>query len=585
MHLWPRDVNVDTGKIERLLKVKASETKLRELLEGSKQFQIPLFQRPYSWSKKEWNALWKDLMEVYNEREEYHFLGPIVTQAVPGTPDGISPFLLIDGQQRLTTLSILLAALRDRLKEHNSESAAELQELYLINRFKKGDARYKILPTQADQEVYQQVVQEEMNECRNIIYEAYKFFVNQLKNGNLEEDNSSIDLAKFKNVVLENLTLVSITLDDRDNPYIIFESLNHRGAPLTQADLVRNYFFMQLTEKEQQIKVYDDIWLPLQEQFKANAGEDKYLKELTRAFWCYLRKEGVAVSQNNIYQTLKARLDKKSADEVLSELKEFSQFATYYIRICFPQKEPNSRLQRWFERLKGLDFSNCHPLLLNLYRDYAENKLSLKQFEQALQYVESYFVRRLFVGLTTRWMDKIFNNLYQDVEKRLQEQKSSNFVSGLREHLRNLPSSSKAQVWPDDNLFRQSIIENPVSGSRVRLLLESLEEPLTKFQVKTDNLTLEHIMPQTLTDEWRTLLGENAQEVHTRWLHTLGNLTLTPYNSEMSNNPFSDKLPYLKNSALTLDNQYFKNVQTWNAQEMQTRAEYLADIAVKVWPR
>ena len=371
--------------------MKASETKLRELLEGSKQFQIPLFQRPYSWSKKEWNALWKDLMEVYNEREEYHFLGPIVTQAVPGTPDGISPFLLIDGQQRLTTLSILLAALRDYLKEHNSESAAELQELYLINRFKKGDARYKILPTQADQEVYQQVVQEQMNECTNIIYEAYKFFVNQLKNGNLEE--------------------------------------------------------------------------------------------------------------------------------------------------------------------------------------------------QALQYVESYFVRRLFAGLTTRWMDKIFNNLYQDVEKRLQEQNSSNFVSGLREHLRNLPSSSKAQVWPDDNLFRQSIIENPVSGSRVRLLLESLEEPLTKFQVKTDNLTLEHIMPQKLTDEWRTLLGTDAEEVQKRWLHTLGNLTLTPYNSEMSNHPFRDKLPFLQNSALTLDNQYFKNVHRWNAEEIQRRAEYLADIAVKVCPR
>jgi len=182
-------------------------------------------------------------------------------------------------------------------------------------------------------------------------------------------------------------------------------------------------------------------------------------------------------------------------------------------------------------------------------------------------------------------MDKIFNNLYQDVEKRLQEQNSSNFVTGLREYLKNLPSSSKAQVWPDDNSFRQSIIENPVTGSRVRLFLESLEEPLTKFQVKTDNLTLEHIMPQTLTNEWRTLLGENAQEVHTRWLHTLGNLTLTPYNSEMSNNPFNDKLSYLRTSALTLDNQYFKNVPTWNAQEIQRRAEYLADIAVKVWPR
>ncbi|MBD2016316.1 DUF262 domain-containing protein [Microcoleus sp. FACHB-53] len=565
--------------------MKASETKLRELLEGGKQFQIPLFQRPYSWSKKEWKALWEDIMEIYHDNEDNHFLGPIVTQAVPGTPDGISPFLLIDGQQRLTTLSLLLAALREHLKEQDSESAAELQELYLINRYKKGDAHYKILPTQADQEVYQKVVEGQINGSTSLIYETFKFFGNQLKNGDIEEDNSPIDLAKFKNVVLEKLTLVSITLDDRDNPYIIFESLNHRGAPLTQADLVRNYFFMRLTNKEQRVEVYDDIWFPLQQQFKDNAGEDKYLKELTRAFWCYLRKEGVAVNQNNIYQTLKSRLDKKSTDEVLADLKEFSQFSTYYIRICFPNKEPHSNLRRLFERLKGLDFSNCHPFLLNLYRDYAENKLSLNQFEQALRYVESFFVRRLFAGLTTRWMDKIFNNLYQDVKKRLKEYNSSDFISALREQLSTWPSTSKAQVWPDDNWFRQSIIENPVTGSRVKLFLESLEKPLTKFQVKADNLTLEHIMPQTLTKEWKALLGTNAEEVHKRWLHTLGNLTLTPYNSEMSNNPFSDKLSYLRTSALTLDNQYFKNVETWNAEEIQRRGEYLADIALKVWPR
>ncbi|HEY9610353.1 DUF262 domain-containing protein [Allocoleopsis sp.] len=263
--------------------MKASETKLRELLEGGKQFQIPLFQRPYSWSKKEWKALWEDIMQIYHEHEDNHFLGPIVTQAIPGTPDGISPFLLIDGQQRLTTLSLLLAALREHLKEQDSESAAELQELYLINRYKKGDAHYKILPTQADQEVYQKVVEGHINESTSLIYETFKFFGNQLKNGDIEEDNAPIDLAKFKNVVLEKLTLVSITLDDRDNPYIIFESLNHKGAPLTQADLLRNYFFMKL-DKQRREESYEKIWLPLQEQFKVNAGDEQYLKELTRAF-------------------------------------------------------------------------------------------------------------------------------------------------------------------------------------------------------------------------------------------------------------------------------------------------------------
>lgn len=573
--------------------MKASETKLRELLEGGKQFQIPLFQRPYSWSKKEWKALWEDIMEIYHENEDNHFLGPIVTQAVPGTPDGISPFLLIDGQQRLTTLSLLLAALREHLKKDDSESAAELQELYLINRYKKGDAHYKILPTQADQEVYQKVIEGQINGSTSLIYETFKFFVNQLKNGDIEKDNFPIDLAKFKNVVLEKLTLVSITLDDRDNPYIIFESLNHKGAPLTQADLLRNYFFMKLTNKEQREESYEKIWLPLQEQFKVNAGDDQYLKELTRAFWCYLRTgtEGGNISQDKTYQTLKRRLDQTTkSDEVLSELKTFSQSANYYIRICFPEKtEPNSLLQRGFKRLKILELKNCHPLLLNLYRDYEENKLSLKEFEQALRHVESYYVRRILGDLTSVQMNKVFNGLYQDAKKLREEYSLSDFASALREQLRSLPSTRKSYFWPDDDEFRRSIIENTVKidRSRVKLLLGSLAEPLTKFQVRTDDLTLEHIMPQTLTDEWRTLLGANAEELHKRWLNTLGNLTLTPssYNSEMSNNSFSDKLSYLRTSALTLDNQYFKNVETWNVDEIQRRGKYLADIAVKVWPR
>ena len=569
--------------------MKASETKLRELLEGGKQFQIPLFQRPYSWSKKEWKALWEDIMEIYHENEDNHFLGPIVTQAVPGTPDGISPFLLIDGQQRLTTLSLLLAALREHLKEQDSESAAELQELYLINRYKKGDAHYKILPTQADQEVYQKVVEGQINGSTSLIYETFKFFGNQLKNGDIEQDNSPIDLAKFKNVVLERLTLVSITLDDRDNPYIIFESLNHKGAPLTQADLVRNYFFMKLADKEQREESYEKIWLPLQNQFKVNAGDDQYLKELTRAFWCYLRTKGGNISQDKTYQTLKGRLDQTTnSDEVLDALKEFSQFAKYYIRICFPEEtEPNAILQRGFKRLKILELKNCHPLLLNLYRDYEENHLSLKEFEQSLRHVESYYVRRILVGLTSVQMNKVFNELYQDAKKLREQENLSDFASALRKRLKNWPNKSKPYVWPDDDEFRRSIIENTlkISSSRVRLLLESLEEPLTKFQLKTDNLSLEHIMPQKLTDEWRTMLGTDAKEVHERWLDTLGNLTLTAYNSEMSNHPLRDKLPFLKNSALTLDNQYFKNVETWNAEEIQRRGEYLADIAVKVWPR
>jgi hypothetical protein len=186
-------------------------------------------------------------------------------------------------------------------------------------------------------------------------------------------------------------------------------------------------------------------------------------------------------------------------------------------------------------------------------------------------------------------MNKVFNELYKRAKERLEKENLNGFASALREELKNWPNKSKSYIWPDDDVFRRSIIENSVKidRSRVKLLLASLAEPLTKFQVKTDDLTLEHIMPQTLTDEWRILLGANAEEVHKRWLNTLGNLTLTPlsYNCEMSNNSFSEKLSYLRTSALTLDNQYFKNVQTWNVEEIQRRGEYLADIALKVWSR
>jgi hypothetical protein len=347
---------------------------------------------------------------------------------------------------------------------------------------------------------------------------------------------------------------------------------------------------MRLTDKNQKEIVYKKIWLPLQDEFKKNAGEEKYLKELTRAFWCYLRREGVATSENKIYQELKSRLDQKSEQEVLSVIKEFTQLATYYIRISFPENnEKNSGLQRGFKRLKELNFRNCHPLLLNLYRDYENKTLSLQQFEQALGYVESYFVRRLFGDLSVQLMNKIFTNLYKDVRKRLEEKKSSDFVSALREELASFDTNNKGQVWPDDNSFRKSITENSVNvkDSRVKFLLASLQEPLTKFQVKTEDLTLEHIMPQKLTSEWKALLGDKAEEIYKNWLHTLGNLTLTPisYNSEMSNSPFSKKLEYLRTSALTLDNQYFKNVETWDDKAIRCRAEYLANIAVKVWPR
>lgn len=562
--------------------MKASETTLRNLLEGGKQFQIPLFQRPYSWNEENWETLWEDLMSLYNEEiKGYFFLGPIVTQAILGTADGISPFIVIDGQQRLTTLTIILAVLRSFLKKNDKVIAQEIEGLYLTNQFKKNDDIYKVLPTQDDRETYQSIIQSKpakdiKKEGR--IYEAYKFFERKFKTPN-PEDDISIDYPKFKNLLLEKLLLVNITTDDNDNPYLIFESLNNKGEELTQVDLVRNYIFMRLTTEERQ-EVYDDEWLPFIESFKESFGNEKYASEVTKAFWFYLRKDGEEVIEKEVYKILKKHFDRSDIG-VKAELKKLIKFATYYQRLSDPEQESDKKLKEKFIRLKRLDFTTCHIFLLNIYHEYEDESLNLGQFEEILICLESYFVRRLFTAVPTNTLGKIFNNLYSEVKNK----NPNNLVEGLRQVLR---SYDKRKIWPEDNAFRDGIINysiyTPSQNDRARLILEILESSFGKEKVKTDNLSIEHVMPQKLNSEWKKMLGGNHSTDHKKWLHTLGNLTLTAYNSEMSNKPFSDKLIHLNGSNLYL-NQYFRKLDQWDEEAIKTRAESLADIAIKIWTR
>jgi uncharacterized protein with ParB-like and HNH nuclease domain len=565
--------------------MKASETSLRNLLEGGKQFQIPLFQRPYSWKKENWETLWEDLMSLYNDEVKgFYFLGSIVTQAIPGTADGISPFIVIDGQQRLTTLTILLAALRNCLKKTDSSIAQEVEELYLINKFKKNDDVYKVLPTQDDREVYKSLIQsKKLKDIKKDgqVFDVYNFFDKKLKKP-FSDVSISLDYVKFKKILLECLIFVNITSDENDNPYLIFESLNYKGEELTQADLVRNYIFMQLPSEDRE-EVYTNEWLPLQESFKENMEEKSYADALTNAFWFYLRKDGEAISQKEVYKAIKKRFDsyKKDNDKIKNELQNLIKFANYYQRLNFYQQEPEPKLKKWFERLMRLDFTTCHIFLLNVYHEYEENRLSLKQFEEILRYLESYFVRRLFAGVSTKSLGTVFNNLFKEVQK----EKSDDLVEGL---CKVLKSYEKSQIWPDNDSFRQGIISESVYSNRLsnrtKLILESLETSLSKEKVSPENLNIEHIMPQTLTSQWKGILGANYTTIHKKCLHTLGNLTLTGYNPELSNKSFADKKLLYQNSNVSL-NKYFKDVETWNEETIKKRAEDLADIAIKVWPR
>lgn len=578
--------------------MKAAEDNLRGLLQGGKQYSIPMFQRPYSWNVDNWEVLWDDILNLYEnadeENEDYtHFLGPIVTVAEVGTPDGVSPYVVIDGQQRLATLSILLASLRDHMKEEESlkKYVDELHNLYIINQYKEGPKLFKVIPTKADRDTYQQIIAGKIKDedlKKNLLYEGYVFFREQLKKELDINGAKKIDTVKLQRVILERLDVVHITLDKSDNPYIIFESLNYKGTPLTQADLVRNYFFMNLPS-EKHDEIYEDVWYPIQKHYEKISG-NAYLKELTDSFWYYLRKDESkkvgdgksrygSWNQKQIYQGIKNRFDRPGTDMEAS-LRDLLRFSEYYSRFRYPNEEPELNLRDWFHRFKRLDFTTSYPLLLNLYDNYMQDQISAEEFERTMGVVESYFVRRLFVGRPTNALNKVFNNIYHQIGADAFCEKS------LTETLR---SYSGNRTWPIDEDFREGIIKMPVyyptRSDRVKLILESLEAILTKERVDPGNLTIEHIMPRTLTNDWKVIIGPDAEEQHSIWCDVLGNLTLTAYNSELSNKSFADKKQKLLSvSSLSL-NKYFKDIDVWDTDAIKQRGYLLADLAIKIWPR
>jgi hypothetical protein len=383
-------------------------------------------------------------------------------------------------------------------------------------------------------------------------------------------------------MLLSRLSLVSIFLDEQDDPYLIYESLNYKGCPLSQADLIRNYFFMRLPTKKHK-EIYSEIWLPLEKRFKneVNAG-DQYLDELTNAFWYYLRKEGQAINSRLIYQSVKKRLEKKQAENIYIELKDLTKFSEYYLRIHFPNEEPESKLRRWFERLGELEFTSSYPFLLNIYDDYEQKYIPLAEFEQILQYIESYLIRRWFAGIPSKGMNKTFVSLYQQLKKQ-HPYINANIVR------MKLVGFERSQVWPSNEDFYKSIIEQPIYASnrdnkRIKFVLRSLQESFTKERVDFSNLTVEHVMPQTLAKDWVSRLGADASEINKKWGDTLGNLTVTAENSEMSNRSFEEKLKFLNKSNLSLNN-YFRDVKRWNDEDIQCRARHLADLALQIWPQ
>lgn len=563
--------------------LQAGETTLNKLLNTSRQFIVPIFQRNYSWQKNQYEQLWFDILRASKFKEKQnHFIGSIVYIDM-GTPAGRpQQLLLIDGQQRLTTISILLCAIKDYVQKFNLETKlinlAKIKNQFLYNSDEIDEDRYKLLLNVQDKETYIKLIDNTIftvNKPTTNIIKCYEFFYERIEDfikqhGQIDEIYAGI----FK------LSLVSISLDkDSDNPQMIFERMNSTGKDLSQTDLLRNYLLMDLTP-EKQTRLYKTYWKPMEELF----GEDIYKNDVNkfdyfiRDFLTLKSDTGYICKINNVYENFK-RYYLDNNCEKFAVLKDLFTYAKYYACIDLLQ-ENDDELKLYWQEFKKLDSHVVYPFLLKLCDDYSRQILIKEDFKKILQVVISYLWRRAICEIPTNSLSKTFATLYQAVDK-------EDYVNSI---IKAFVFKSSYKRFPSDYEVREKLQIKDIYHFRLRkYLLEALENYYHKepIDLNTANYTIEHIMPQNIEHNlsWQQMLGEDWQEVHSLYLHTLGNLTITGYNAEMSNKSFGEKVngeSGFKHSHLKL-NESIAQCDVWNKKAIQRRTNILTDIILKIW--
>ena len=551
------------------------KSNIYELFNGTKQYVIPSYQRPYSWREKECERLWKDIVEMERKQRPSHFVGSIVNIAESAMPTGVQTFMVIDGQQRMTTLSLLLMALRDYLIETTEDKSVNfllLNAECLVNEHRDGAERYKIIPIQSDRAIYETIVDEKDKDdlpAGSHLLLNYNFFMERIAAGELKP----VEI----NNAMKKLLIVNITLDrDHDDPQLIFESLNSTGVDLTQSDLIRNFVLMGLPVRLQ-TKIYKDYWSPMETLFRYDARED--MDHFFRDYLTLVQSDIPKESQ--IYETFK-RMVADSQIQTEDLCKELFRYAKLYTRMIYA-KSGNADLDCVFKEISNLRMEVAYPFLLRVYADYEDNVISQSVFEEILRMAESYVFRRRVCGIPANSHNKTFSRLYGVIKK-------EDYLNSIRAFFLLCEDYKE---FPDDATFKKAFIERNIyklSNRGCHYVLSRLQNFGSKSPVDISNLTIEHIMPENkkLSQEWKQMLGPNWEDVHTRLLHTIGNLTLTAYNSEMSDRPFAEKMEMeggFKQSALKL-NSFVVQCSQWTEKEISSRAEEIAEFAAtKVWPR
>ena len=551
--------------------MKASSANLLSVLKGPKQFVIPIYQRTYSWQIAQCEKLLKDIIRISKDPSvPGHFIGSIVYfQEGIHTVSDVPELLVIDGQQRLTTVSLMIAAIAEFVKENDIEietNFTKLQNYYLLNAEEEGNLRYKLLLTRKDKETLIDLIKGvPLNEDHSQrVYENFNYFKSKINKDNAEDIYNGIQRLFIVDVALEK---------DKDNPQLIFESLNSTGLDLSHADLIRNYILMG-QEVNLQKELYERFWYPM---------EQSYGNDYSTYFDWFMRdylsvKTGSIPKIDMVYDSFKNYVQGDNAPKSIKEVVEdIYKFSNHYVKIVL-HKEPDIEINLAFKSISKLKVGVSYPYFLPIYNDYKDEVISKIELLEIISLIESYVFRRAICGIPTNSMNKTFSNLYKTIQK-------DKYIESVKASLQLLESYKR---FPTDSEFEKEIVMKDVYNFRSRnYLLSKLENFKRKELVNVDNYTIEHVMPQNsnLSQEWRSMLGENWKAIQENYLHTIGNLTLTAYNSELSDRPFKHKKTIeggFNDSPIRL-NDFLRKTEFWREEDILNRAKELSVKAINIW--
>lgn len=552
--------------------MKASETHLLKFLKKSEQFAVPIYQRTYSWTESECRQLWDDIIRTgSNDDIRAHFLGSIVyIEKGLYSVTGYSPMLVIDGQQRLTTVSLIIEALARHLEGSGEPidgfSTNKLRNYYLLNTEETDERRYKLILSKTDKETYLALANQSPSPT-NSSYRVTKNF--ELFQKWIKKSKDLRSLCRG----LEKLAIVDISLNrEHDNPQLIFESMNSTGKELSQADLIRNFVLMD-QELDEQHYLYNGYWYPMETSF----GQEPYAENFDYFMRHYLTVKNSRIPKiGKVYEEFKDYRynSKQDISDILQDVYKYSQ---YYCALTL-DKEEDPQLAKVFSDIHQLRANVVYPLLLEMYDDYDNNMLTYEEFLTATKLVESYVFRRAVCDIPTNSMNKTFESFAKKIDK-------TNYLESVKAEFLLLEANRR---FPNDRDFQYHLIRKDIYRFQRRdYLFRKLENFGRKEPVSVNEYTIEHIMPQNenLSPAWQKALGEDWERIHSELLHTLGNLTLTGYNSEYSDRPFPEKRDIeggFRQSPLFL-NRSLGSTEVWNEEAILGRADILSNQALEVW--